>query len=218
MKTPSGPPSSSRPQSPTPSLPARQDLRHFLGRFLENPRTVGAIAPSSTYLARKMLVEVEWSPGANVVEFGPGTGVFTRLILEDLPADGRYLGIELDENFVATLRERFPGAEFAQASVESLQELTRERGMLPVDHVVSGLPFASLPTRVTQRVLVATKRCLRPGGTFTTFQYVHSYLLPPAVRFRRQMRRLFGPVHARRIELRNLPPAMVFTWKKDDPS
>jgi phospholipid N-methyltransferase len=186
----------------------------FLKRFLKDPRTVGAFAPSSSYLARKMLVEVEWKTGARVVEFGPGTGPFTELILQDLPKDAHYLGIELNRDFVTTLRARYPQAEFVEASVENLLELGRERNLLPIDHVVSGLPFASLPGEITERVLAATLESLRPGGTFTTFQYVHSYLLPPAIKFRRQMKRIFGPLHARRIEFRNLPPAMVFTWRK----
>ena len=58
--------------------------------------------------------------------------------------------------------------------------------MLPVDHIVSGLPFVSLPQAMTQRMLASISNTLRPGGTFTTFQYLHGYRLPSAVAFRRR--------------------------------
>lgn len=192
----------------------RRAFGAFLSRFVRDPRSVGAVAPSSRFLATKMVAGIEFTPGVRVVEFGPGTGPFTEAILDRLPADGRYLGIELDSDFAEHLRERFPGAEFVEDSVENLVPLVTERDMVPVDHVISGLPFASLPREVTRTVLEATAVALRPGGTFTTFQYVHSFPLPTAVRFRRHMAQLFGPLSARRVEVRNLPPALVFSWRK----
>ncbi len=193
-----------------------KDLGLFLSRFLRNPRTVGAVAPSSRFLAQKMLADVAWTPKVKIVEFGPGTGPFTHSIFEKMPTCGHYLGIELNPSFVLTLQKRFPGADIVQDSVERLIELCETRDLLPIDHVISGLPFASLPGDMTTRVLNATFQALRPGGTFTTFQYVHSYLLGPAVKFRDQMTELFGPLEGKQVELRNLPPAMIFSWKKPE--
>ncbi len=189
-------------------------LRTFLSRFLADPRAVGAIAPSSRYLARRMIQDIHWAPGVRIVEFGPGTGPFTRAIQAALPAGGRYLGIERDGPMVEVLRQRFPRLDIEHGSVESLLELAGARGLLPLDHVVSGLPFASLPAPVTERVIGETFEALKPGGTFTTFQYVHSFPLPPAIAFRRRMRDRFGPVHRWTGEARNLPPALVLTWRK----
>jgi phospholipid N-methyltransferase len=203
-----------------PDAPAKEETRPrralgaFLSRFVRDPRSVGAVAPSSRFLASKMVSGIDFEPGVRVVEFGPGTGPFTEAILERLPEDGRYLGIERDATFAAHLRSRFPDADVVEDSVENLIPLLTERELLPVDHIVSGLPFASLPREVTGAVLEATSVALRKGGTFTTFQYVHSFPLPSAVRFRRRMAGLFGPLSARRVEVRNLPPALVFSWRK----
>ncbi|MEX0742069.1 MAG: hypothetical protein WD079_04670, partial [Phycisphaeraceae bacterium] len=53
---------------------------------------------------------------------------------------------------------------------------------------------------------------LLPGTEFRTFQYVHAWMLPAAVQFRRRMTRRFGPPRVSRPVLRNLPPAVVLTW------
>lgn len=186
----------------------------FLARFVRNPRSVGAVAPSSRFLADKMIAGIGFEPGVKIVEFGPGTGPFTRAILDRLPRDGRYLGIERDPAFVRILREQLPGVDVVEDSVERVREIAGERDLLPIDHVVSGLPFASLPGDLTTRILEVTLEALRPGGTFTTFQYVHSTPLPAARKFRDEMASLFGPVEERRTEVRNVPPAFVLTWRK----
>lgn len=193
---------------------ARESVRVHLQRFLRDPNTVGAIAPSSRRLARRMMHGVEWRPGVRIVEFGPGTGPFTEAILARLPAGGRYLGIDRDEVFIEALRRRFPSLEFVHDSVANLKGIADARTLLPVDHVVSGLPFASLPGEVTEATLQALHGALRRGGTFTTFQYVHAVGFAAARRFRDRMLRLFGPMEHWSLELLNVPPAFAFTWRK----
>jgi phospholipid N-methyltransferase len=201
------------PETPPVDAP-RPSTWAFFARFVRHPRKVGAVAPSSRYLARKMVHAVEWRPGVRIVEFGPGTGPFTAEILARLPEDGRCLGIERDRVFADMLGQRFPDADVAADSVDRLVEILEERELLPIDHVISGLPFASLPKDLIGRILEETMAALRPGGTFSTFQYLHAWGLPSARYFRSEMRQRFGPMHGWRCEIRNLPPAFVFTWRK----
>lgn len=193
-------------------------LRLFARRFLRDPKAIGAICPSSRFLARKIVHSVDWKPGVKVVEFGPGTGPFTDEILRLMPAEGRHLAIERDPVFVDLLRDRFPRLEVSCDGVENLMDIAGERALLPVDHIISGLPFASLGTELTKRILAGARQALRPGGTFTTFQYVHAYGFTAARSFRREMRRHFGPIAKRCVEFRNVPPAFVFTWRKPHPN
>ena len=53
---------------------------------------------------------------------------------------------------------------------------------------------------------------MQPGCEFRTFQYVHSWPLPAAVRYRRRMNSIFGPCRSSRVVVANLPPALVLTW------
>jgi len=190
-----------------------RDYLLLLGRFLRQPRSVGAIAPSSQVLARAMVRGLDLG-GARVVELGPGTGAFTGTLVAGVAPGGRLLAIELDADFAANIHAKWPSAECVCASATSLAALAAERGLMPVDHIVSGLPFASLPREVTRAILDGIERVLRPGGTFSAFQYVHAYGLPPAVAFRRDLSRRFGPLSSRRLVLRNVPPAFVLRWTR----
>jgi phospholipid N-methyltransferase len=183
-------------------------------RFLRSPRTVGAIAPSSRVLARRVVHALDLKGPVRVVELGPGTGAFTGAIAERLDPAGRLLAVDVEPAFVESVRSQWPAIECVCASAEQLETLTTDRGLMPVDHIVSGLPFASLPGATTSRILAGIERSLGLGGTFTTFQYVHAYPLPAAVAFRRQTtERLGGPPSATLV-FWNLPPALVLTWRK----
>jgi phosphatidylethanolamine/phosphatidyl-N-methylethanolamine N-methyltransferase len=90
----------------------------------------------------------------------------------------------------------------------------KARDIAPVDHILSGLPFASLPLEMTDRILDGIEKTLRTGGTFTAFQYVHAYRLATAKRFRRDMSHRMGAAPATRLITRNFPPAFVMTWTR----
>src|SRR5699024_2600263 len=87
------------------SRASTEPTRFFLD-WLQNPLTVGAVAPSGRELARLMTAGV--APGARVVELGAGTGTLTQAILERgvHPADLHI--VEQNESFAAMLRGRFP--------------------------------------------------------------------------------------------------------------
>jgi phospholipid N-methyltransferase len=184
----------------------------FFGALVRNPRAVGAIVPSSASLARRMARDIV--PASRVVELGPGTGVITREIIARNGEAGSLLAVDVDRAFVDRLRRAWPGLDCVCASAEILPVLAAERGWPEVDHIVSGLPFATLPSATTRLILDGVHQLLRQGGTFTTFQYVHAYRVPSAVEFRRQMSRRLGCQPTTQLVVRNVPPALVLTWHR----
>ena len=193
-----------------------QDHWLFLTHFRKSPRTVGAIAPSSRRLARAMVngLSFEQDPGVRVVELGPGTGAITGEIARRLPADAACLAIDVDPVFSARVGTRWPQIASVCDRAERLVEIARARDLLPVDHIVSGLPFASLPVSSARAIVEAIVASLRPGGTFTTFQYVHAYGFSSAVNVRQTLTREMGSSPARTFVFGNLPPALVLRWRK----
>lgn len=186
----------------------------LFSRFLRSPRTVGALTASSRALAEAMVSGINLSAARHVVELGPGTGAFTASIVERLGSESRFLAVDIDPAFVKQIRKRWPDVECVCASAERLDSLAADRGMFPVDHIVSGLPFVSLPVTMTKQILESITAVLRPGGTFTTFQYWHGYGLPSGAAFRRSMTAKMGESPQVRLVVKNVPPALVLTWTK----
>ena len=57
------------------------EKKSFIAHFLKERKMVGAMAPSSKFLAKKMLARIAFDQAKVIVELGPGTGVFTQRII-----------------------------------------------------------------------------------------------------------------------------------------
>jgi phosphatidylethanolamine/phosphatidyl-N-methylethanolamine N-methyltransferase len=186
----------------------------LFSRFLRSPRTVGALTASSRALAAAMVHGLDLQGPHRIVELGPGTGAFTAAIVDGLGPDTQFLAIDIDPAFVKQIQKRWPAVQCVCASAERLSALVHDRRLFPIDHIVSGLPFVSLPVAMTRQILDGVSMVLRPGGTFTTFQYFHAFRLPSAVAFRRSLSEKLGAEPESRLIIRNFPPAVVLTWRK----
>lgn len=185
----------------------------LLREFLRAPARTGAIAPSSPALAATMLRPLELERRTAVLELGPGTGAFTAQIATSLGPWQRYLGVEINPGFVRLLRQRFPGLDFAHASVAEIDSILQARGWNQVDAVVSGLPWTTLPVALQDRVFSTLRRYCRPGAVFATFGYLQGLVAPGGVALRRRMQAEFADVARSPVVWRNLPPAVVFVGR-----
>ncbi|TWT53443.1 hypothetical protein Pla22_10720 [Rubripirellula amarantea] len=186
------------------------DAATFLKNFIRNPTKVGAIAPSSAGLAETMVDWFDWTNAKNVVEFGPGTGVFTEAILSRLHSDANFFAIEQSAELVAATQTRCPNATVIEDSVTNVANLCRSRGIESVDAIVCGLPWAAFSERLTDEIMDAMFEVLKPGGQFATFAYWQGVILPAGIRFSRRLEKQFASVHKSPTVWRNLPPAFVY--------
>lgn len=183
----------------------------FLREFARDPLATGAIAPSSPELAEAMVEGLNLENAGHVVELGAGTGAFTTVIAQRLPATARFMAMELNPRLAARLRRTFAGE--VRVVCDSAVDLCRHLGRAEVgsvDAVVSSLPWIFFPTDLQRVILHEVRRALRPGGRFTTFAYAHAAWLPRGLKFRRELRTVFPQSEVRPIVWRNLPPAFVY--------
>lgn len=190
--------------------PARTRGRAALLRqFIVRPFVIGAVAPSSKRLASEMVRGLDLASAEAVLEFGPGTGVFTDAILPRLGPGTKFVPIELNREMVRAFCRRHPGVPIVNDSVEHARRICDDHGIGQVDYILSGLPWASFPESLQVRILDAVLAVLRPGGMLVTFGYNVGEWLPAGRRFYRMLPKYFTKVGRSRIVWRNLPPAFV---------
>lgn len=204
----------STPTAPVAPDRSRRGRVALLGQFIRQPFVIGAVAPSSVHLARKMVEGVDLAGAHAVLEYGPGTGVFTDEILPRLGPSTRYLAIELNPAMAEQFRARHPGTPIRQDSVEHAPRICREEGIGPVDFILSGLPWASFPDDLQNRILDGALEVLRPGGQLITFGYQIGTWLKAGKRFYAELPRRFSRVERSDMVWRNLPPAFVVRCTK----
>src|SRR5260370_41859302 len=73
------------------TLNTEDEIAIFFARWLKAPQRIGAVAPSSRFLARAMGSQVALRRPEPVIELGGGTGCVTEALLEaGLPVDRHF--------------------------------------------------------------------------------------------------------------------------------
>ena len=180
------------------------DLVLFLRQLARNPVQTSAIVPSSGFLARAMVAGLGPNSG-RVVEFGPGTGVFTRAILKAGVRPHDLVLFEMNPDFATHLRREFPGVTVHVAGAQDVARHCPEG----VDTVISGLPLLSMPTEVRRAIVGGAFNVLRKGGAMVQFTYGPKPPLDP------ESFEALGLSHQRKAKIwLNLPPATVYAFHR----
>ncbi len=202
------------------------DHRVFWRQFRENYHSTGAIAPSSRFLSKALARYVGVTPGKpqRVLEVGPGTGAVTKHLVRKLGPADRFDLVELNQQFVRRLGERFthdpPFQRVAGRSQILHSRLEDLPGRHEYDVIVSGLPLNNFAVADVEQILGTLVGLLKPGGMLSFFQYVAIRKARALVSNRHERQRLkgiaqaldtlLGPHEERRdCVWRNLPPAWV---------
>ncbi len=141
---------------------------------------------------------------------------FHSIYFAKLATPSQYLGVELNADFTKSLQKQFPYASFSCGRAEEIQSFLSFHGHNSINHLISGLPFASLAAEDTTKIIESVTRACTNGATFTTFQYLHAFKFKNAKQFRARMKETFGPCVRVRVVLFNLFPAVVLTWRKTE--
>jgi phosphatidylethanolamine/phosphatidyl-N-methylethanolamine N-methyltransferase len=185
----------------------------FLQAFLKNPTKVGSIAPSSPDLAMKMIEGFEPGPDNIILELGVGTGAITKYINDIVPDANSYLGLELDEKLVGSLKPLYPNLRIEVGNACEAFEVHKRSGLGKVGAIVSCLPFVSLPNEVGEKILLEAEKFMKLGGcTFRAIQYAHGYYFPSAIKMREFMRNRYGKSKRSTLIVKNVPPSYTVTW------
>jgi len=187
----------------------------FASQALADFQSTAALTPSSRFLAEAMVKPLPVERARTVVEFGPGTGVMTEELLEQLPADAKLFAFEINPRFVHYLRRNVtdPRLEVIACGAEQIDVELARRGVTSVDAVLSSLGFSLLPEPLVHEIFQRLLPLLVPDGVFTQFQYVTRMRLQDGRAeyfdvgaFMQQ----YFPIVRRRMIVRNLPPAFVY--------
>ena len=179
----------------------------FLTEWLRSPLGVGAIAPSSRFLAQAM-TEGLLKTDEPVLELGPGTGIFTSAILKCGVQPQLLAAVEIGEEFADSLTRDYPAIHVIRADAASVDKVT-PFALGSVGAVICGLPLLSMPADKVRKIISGSFQCLKPDGEFRLFTYGHRCPVSKHVLDQLQL-----TAHRSNIVLRNLPPASVYVIRR----
>jgi phosphatidylethanolamine/phosphatidyl-N-methylethanolamine N-methyltransferase len=181
------------------------DFSLFLGKFFKHGTAIASLAPSSPWLSRTTVRNVDWARARVLVELGAGTGPITRVLAEKAHPDCKVVVLERDADFARLLKERFrdlANFDVIEGDVRGLATILADRGIARADYVISGLPVPSFPKDLQRDLFRVVRRVLAPEGSFNQITEL------PWV-YWRFYRTFFEDVRFA-FEPRNFPPAGAY--------
>jgi len=209
--TPAAGPAADAKTNPNPSAakPVRgPDWWLMMKAFFTQGKRIASFAPSSRFMARKILDGIDWTTTRTIVELGAGTGPITAAMVKAARPDTKLVVIELDPTLCGRLRDRFrdtPNVDVILGDATKFGELLLERGIPKVDHVLSGLPLPSFPALARDMILETSAKTIADGGTFRQLTVM------PLIYYK-MYRRYFEDVRFRFVPF-NLPPGGVYVCR-----
>jgi phosphatidylethanolamine/phosphatidyl-N-methylethanolamine N-methyltransferase len=182
----------------------------FFRQWLRAPLSTASVVPSSRFLAERMVAEVPAS-ARTVIELGAGTGVFTKRLLRRGAPLSKVMVVELNPELAHKLTEQFPSAAVVNGDACELKQLVVQAGisMEPVDAVISGLGFLSMPDEIVEKIVGAAFDVLAPGAPFVQFTYGPKSPIAPSIQASLGLQ-----VRRASFTLRNFPPASVYVYTR----
>ena len=179
----------------------------FLKTFFKERKQVGALAPSSRFLVKKMCDKIDFSSAKNIVELGPGTGVFTEELLKRASKDCRIFVIELNKEFYHYLAKKFndPRIVLLRESADNIDRILKDHGVEEADAILSSLPLAVIPDQIRKRIIIKSYEVLKKGGVYVQYQY--------SLNAKNLLEKKFGKLQMGFVAV-NIPPAFVYLGTK----
>ncbi len=196
-----------------PNQAAKQSAVHasavalFARNFFKYPAMLGSVIPSSPFLVKRLMGQVNWDRVRVLVEFGPGIGTITREALKRMRPDAVLLVIELNEEFVQYLRAtiRDPRLRVVHGSAIHVRRILAEQGLANADYIISSIPYSLLAEAQRQEIVSESRHALKPQGSLLVFQYNRT-LLP-------HLKSSFSSVK-QNVHLLNILPALIFHCRR----
>ena len=182
--------------------------RNFLKQFFKDKKMVGAVTPSTRFLCNKMLENIDFSTAKLIIELGPGTGVFTDVIIERMREDATLIVFELNDIFYNGLNDRIndPRVHIVHDSAEFIEKYMHQFAEgLKADVVISSLPLMVFPENLRKNVVDASFNALHKHGKYIQFQY--------SLQSKKLLEGKYDKVGIT-FTVKNFPPAFVYTCIK----
>jgi phospholipid N-methyltransferase len=211
------------------------DYLVFVRELPKSFAQIGAMLPSSTAFAKLMVAPIRKADHPlTILEVGPGTGPFTRQIIELMGPEDRFIICEINPRFVRRLKKTLRRNRHYQRHKDRITFFQGPVQLLPhsdlparFDVIVSSLPFVNFAPEVVDEILGLFKQMTRDGGSLTFCQYVGVCKIRELFSDRPTRTRVKGveevvrkwcdqvsekgAVH-RRVTFLNVPPAMAIEF------
>jgi phosphatidylethanolamine/phosphatidyl-N-methylethanolamine N-methyltransferase len=189
----------------TPKISRSEENLLFFKQLMKNPRSLGAVAPSSYKLADFICQHVPVDDNF-IVEVGAGTGRLTQALLKSGLDPSHLAIVELDKDMCAFLKKNFPQVKVIQGNACELDTLLPLSWQGRVGTIISGIPMRNVSLDHHKLMVTSFLKVLKESGNILQFSY--GPLSPLSVKKLGLKKKRLGHI------LLNIPPATIWQYSK----
>jgi len=169
---------------------------------LVKDKNVGAVTSTSEHVVKKLVEKINFKNAEIIVEYGPGNGVITRILLDNMKPNAGLYVFETNKNFIDNLSQIKDNRLFIiNDDAENAKFVLKNKYQVEsVDYIISTIPFTFIEKRKRRKIIYKSFSLLNESGRFITYQY--SWLIFNLIK------RRFKSVQWKFVLL-NLPPAFI---------
>lgn len=178
----------------------------FFKSWIDKPKTMGAILPTSSFTANKMASLIKTDNTSPILELGPGTGVITKAILDRGVEPKNLFSIEYNDEFIDGLNEEFPDVNILHGDAFELEELLKPYNLEKFGCVISAVPMLNFSNE--GRIILLNKlfNLLEPNAPVVQISYGPvSPISPDWETF---------TVEPLKWVMKNVPPARLWVYRR----
>jgi phospholipid N-methyltransferase len=166
-------------------------------------RKIASVTPSSSFAVRRICGKIDFTRDNIIVECGPGSGVFSFAILNQMSQNSKLILIESNRDFYEYLHHHINDDRvfvFYDNAI-NLPCILKQLGIGDVDYLIMGIPFSFTDHELNHKIMAQSKGVLRKGGKLIVYQF--------SSRIKKYLKQHFEEIHIC-FELLNVPPLIIF--------
>lgn len=184
-------------------------MEHLL-YFFKDLKQVGAIAPSSKFLAKDLVAKLKEQlanancPPLNILEIGAGTGPLTKQITKHLRPQDQFDIVEIHKKFYQIIKAKYqeqPNLRIHHTDILNFQPDHRYH------FIFSSLPYENMPEEISRQIWKKKLELCSSDAFISYFKYVKFRNFK--CDFEEKMVNKFG--QNKKFVFLNLPPAKIYT-------
>jgi len=182
------------------------DTLTYMRTFLKD-KAVASITPTSPFGVRRVCNQIDFERSDLIVEYGPGTGVFTNYLLKNMKKSSRLILIERNRSFGSILKSKIkdPRVTIVNGSAENVLETLKAHDESQADYILSGIPFLWISQESKEQILNNTYKALKNDGKFLVYQTCFQANHHLKIHLDH-----FFPIVNTKFEIMNIPPMRIY--------
>ena len=175
----------------------------LLKKELIRGRNNEVILEVSNKLTKKMISKINFNEAEILVEYGSGTGLLTKQLLNRMNENSKLFIFETNKNFISFLSGiKDKRLEIINSDAEKAKNILLEKyNVKNVDYIISEISLNSINRRKRKRIIFKSFNLLNSKGKFITFQYFP--------KIKKLLKKKFSKVNIE-FTLINIPPVFIF--------